>query len=117
MPTNGVENGGNNTVADIIRRKLVVAALNIPPGTTSQQVSELLWARCGLHADPADISTQDSGKYSATAFISIDETSLVDFLNRNFETCTLGEQRGPIKFETKLWKEEQNRPSQQATIR
>jgi hypothetical protein len=101
-------------VKEIIMRKLVIVAKNVPHDTTPQQVSELLWQRVGLHADPAGISVQNSGQFSATAFISFHEADLAEFLTRNFEGLELGGgTRGSIKFETKIWKEEQNIPRQQ----
>jgi hypothetical protein len=97
---------GEKDVADTIRRTLVVVALNLPHCITPEQVAELFWTRVGLNVDPADISTQDSGQYCATAFIGITEADLVEFLTRNFETCMLGEQRNAVSFEVKRWKED-----------
>jgi hypothetical protein len=96
-------------VPDIIRRKLVVVGFSFPLGYTPQQVSELLWSQIGLNVDPADIMTKDTGIYSASAFISLTDDSLVDFLNRQFETCILGNaQTGAVHFEKKIWKEERD---------
>jgi hypothetical protein len=96
-------------VPDIIRRKLVVVGFSFPLGYTPQQVSELLWTRIGLNVDPADITTKDTGQYSASAFISLSDDSVVDFLNRQFETCILGNERtGAVRFEKKKWKEDQD---------
>jgi hypothetical protein len=92
---------------DIIRRKQVVVGFCFPLGYTPQQVSELLWSQIGLNVDPADITTKDTGTYSASAFISLTEDSLVDFLNRQFETCILGNERtGAVRFEKKIWRED-----------
>jgi hypothetical protein len=93
---------------DIIRKKLVVVSFNLPLGYTPQQVSELLWSQIGLNVDPADITTKDTGIYSASAFISLTDDSVVDFLNRQFETCVLGEQRNGVRFEKKIWKEDRD---------
>jgi hypothetical protein len=104
-------------MADIIRRKLVVASLNLPLGSTPQHVADLLWETVGVNVDPADITVQEKGLYSANAFVSIDETSICEFLNRNFETVELGQgTRGHVKFEVKKWKEEQNRPQQHRPV-
>jgi hypothetical protein len=96
-----------NIVTDIIRRKLVVVGFSFPLGYTPPQVSELLWSQIGLNVDPADITTKDTGTYSASAFISLTEDSLVEFLSRQFETCILGnEQSGAVRFEKKIWRED-----------
>jgi hypothetical protein len=98
-----------NIVPDIIRRKLVLVGFSFPLGYTPQQVSELLWAQIGLNVDPADITTKDTGEYSASAFIYLSDDSLVDFLNRQFETCVLGNERtGAVHFEKKIWKEDRD---------
>jgi hypothetical protein len=96
-------------VANITHRKLIVVGFSFPLGYTPQQVSELLWSQIGLNVDPADITTKDTGTYSASAFISLTDDSLVDFLNRQFETCILGNaQTGAVHFEKKIWKEERD---------
>src|SRR5580700_1744961 len=94
---------------DIIRRKQVVVGFCFPLGYTPQQVSELLWSQIGLNVDPADITTKDTGTYSASAFISLSGDSVADFLNRQFETCVLGNERtGAVRFEKKIWKEDRD---------
>jgi hypothetical protein len=96
-------------VPDFTRRKLIVVSFSLPLGYTPQQVSELLWTRIGLNVDPADITTKDTGQYSASAFISLTDDSVVDFLNRQFETCVLGNERtGAVRFEKKIWKEDRD---------
>jgi hypothetical protein len=55
----------------IIQRKLTVVGLNIPHDTTPQQVSELIWEKTGLKTDPACISVQNSGSFSAKAFVPV----------------------------------------------
>jgi hypothetical protein len=94
----------------LIQRKLYVVGLNIPHDTTPQQVSELIWEKTGLKTDPACISVQNSGTYSATAFVPVTESDLADFLTYNLRECVLDGQRSAIRFETKIWKEEQNTP-------
>jgi hypothetical protein len=96
-------------VPDFIRRKLIVVGFSFPLGYTPQQVSELLWSQIGLNVDPADITTKDTGVYSASAFISLSDDSVTDFLNRQFETCILGDSRaGAVRFEKKIWKEDRD---------
>jgi hypothetical protein len=96
-------------VPDITRRKLIAVGFSFPLGYTPQQVSELLWSQIGLNVDPADITTKDTGTYSASAFISLTDDSLVDFLNRQFETCFLGnKETGAVHFEKKIWKEDRD---------
>lgn len=94
---------------DIIRRKIVVVGFSFPLGFTPEQVSNLLWEKIGLNIAPTDITTKDTGTYSASAFISLTDDSLVDFLNRQFETCILGnEQSGAVRFEKKIWREDRD---------
>ncbi len=96
-------------MSDIVRRKLVVVGFNFPLGYTPQQVSELLWSQIGLNVDPADISCKDTGQYSSSAFIYLSDQNLVEFLNRQFETCILGNERnGAVRFERKIWKEDRD---------
>jgi hypothetical protein len=98
----------------LIQRKLYVVGLNIPHDTTPQQVSELIWEKTGLKTDPACISVQNSGTFSASAFVPVTESDLADFLTYNLRECVLDGQRSAIRFETKIWKHtrSEDRPEQ-----
>jgi hypothetical protein len=84
---------------------LLTVAMNLPLGTTSEEVSELLWTRIGFEVPASAISVRDS-TYSANAFVRITEETLLDVLNRNFEGCVLDGQREAVHFEKKIWRSE-----------
>lgn len=96
-------------MADIVRRKLIVVGFSFPLGYTPQQVSELLWSQIGLNVSASDISCKNTGQFSSSAFVYLSDENLVEFLNRQFETCILGDKRnGAVRFEKKIWKEDQD---------
>src|SRR5271170_7855798 len=91
---------------DVIRkRQLLIVMLNLPLGTTPTEVESLMWERLGLHVQ--GVSTKDTGKFSASAFMPVTEDDLLDLLARNFDGMILGEQRDPVRFERKRWKEDE----------
>ena len=87
-------------------RTLSVVIHELPIGSTSQQVSDLIWAQVGLYSDPQTIRIKPN-QTSATAFVTFCDADLVEFLNRNFDGVTLSEK--PVRFEVKLTHDEYRR--------
>lgn len=86
---------------------LMAVGLDFPLGYMPAQVSELLWTRIGLNVAPELITVRDSG-YAACAFIRVTDEMLIEFLNRNFESCVLEGRREPVRFEKKRRKGVEN---------
>jgi hypothetical protein len=84
-------------------RTLSTVIHELPIDSTSQQVSDLIWAQVGLYSDPQTIRIKPN-QTSATAFVTFCDADLVEFLNRNFDSVTLSEK--PVRFEVKLTREE-----------
>lgn len=84
-------------------RKIFLCIMNLPLGTTPEQLSEHLYSTIGLDVPSVEISTRDTGEFSANAFVCIDTNVLVAFLNHYLEGTLYGEDRA-LLVEPKIFK-------------